>query len=359
MKIKYVINKYIYALASFPGLRPASRRLQYSHHLTVLQATGSWVKAWERGYIHATLQNHRTMKYFYHENFPIYGAHMVYVNSSALHFHNLAYHQPHLLFSWASVLQMLSCLNSFCVVLLIAFSLSVLSFMLFHSDVSVGPAPRHLFSSVVFCWKVQWFTLLLPIRFNLWTGHRVRKMLCYLCCRQSPPHEFPVYNCCACDKHELPIPSMPAISGFTYCMNDRRMDRQTDRQSVRQTDRPCQESVAPPNAWMTDGWTDRQTDRQSVRQTDHARNQWLHLMHEWQTDGQTDRQTDHASNQWLHLPHEWQTDGQTDRQTGRQSVRQTDRPCQESVASPNAWMNRGRLHKICTHCLVNTCGSPR
>ena len=121
MKIKHAINKYIYTLASFPDPRPASRRLQYSHHLTVLQAMGSWVKAWERGYIHATLQNHRAMKYFYHENFPIYGAHMVYVNSSALNFHNLAYHQPHLLFSWASVLQMLSCLNSFCVVLLHAF----------------------------------------------------------------------------------------------------------------------------------------------------------------------------------------------------------------------------------------------
>ena len=34
-----------YAIASFPGPRPASRRLQY-----VLQATGSWARAWERGY---------------------------------------------------------------------------------------------------------------------------------------------------------------------------------------------------------------------------------------------------------------------------------------------------------------------
>ena len=34
-------------LASFPGPRPASRRLQYG--FTVLQATGSWARAWERG----------------------------------------------------------------------------------------------------------------------------------------------------------------------------------------------------------------------------------------------------------------------------------------------------------------------
>ena len=33
------------SIASFPGPRPASRRLQY-----VLQATGSWAGAWERGY---------------------------------------------------------------------------------------------------------------------------------------------------------------------------------------------------------------------------------------------------------------------------------------------------------------------
>ena len=42
----------------FPGTRPASRRLQYG--LIILQATGSWVGAWEWGQLLATESSHAT-----------------------------------------------------------------------------------------------------------------------------------------------------------------------------------------------------------------------------------------------------------------------------------------------------------
>ena len=40
----------VFALALFPGPHPASRCLQYCK-VEVLQATGSWARAWERGYL--------------------------------------------------------------------------------------------------------------------------------------------------------------------------------------------------------------------------------------------------------------------------------------------------------------------
>ena len=43
----FILKRYTLELASFPGPRPASHRLQYGK--AVLQAMGSWARAWERG----------------------------------------------------------------------------------------------------------------------------------------------------------------------------------------------------------------------------------------------------------------------------------------------------------------------